>query len=158
MKRRIAYVAAGFLVFGCGARTGATAATPSGTNPPATNAPAASTARPAPAGLTSKQGRLLPETIQQVVRTNLPSMKKCYDEGVKRVPTLRGTVTTKFVIGLDGLVQSAEATTDASHPAFPDAKVEACVLKTFTALVFPKPEGGTVTVTYPLVFTPEDRE
>ena len=135
----------------CGARR------PSATPAPAPATPAVAAAPTGPASPRA-QGTLAPETIQKIVRSNLPSMKKCYDEGLGRLPKLRGTVTTKFVIGTDGLVLSSEATTDATHPAFPDAKVTACVLKTFTALVFPKPDGGTVTVTYPLVFTPEDRE
>lgn len=151
MKKRVSIFALGLMLVGCASRH------PVGPSP--TPAPSATTAAAPPTpGLTSTQGRLAPETIQKIVRTNLPSMKKCYDEGVTRNPKLRGTVTTKFVIGADGLVQSSEATTDANHPPFPDPKVEACILKTFTALVFPKPQGGTVTVTYPLVFTPEDRE
>jgi hypothetical protein len=36
----------------------------------------------------------------------------------------------------------------------PDAQVRACVAKVFEKLVFPPPEGGIVTVTYPIMFSP----
>jgi hypothetical protein len=39
-------------------------------------------------------------------------------------------------------------------PVMPDAQVRACVVKGFEKLVFPPPEGGIVTVTYPIMFSP----
>jgi hypothetical protein len=38
----------------------------------------------------------------------------------------------------------------------PDAAVVKCVVDGFRKLQFPKPEGGIVTVVYPIVFNPED--
>jgi hypothetical protein len=34
----------------------------------------------------------------------------------------------------------------------PDAEVAACVARAYTSMSFPKPEGGIVTVVYPVVF------
>ncbi|MFO0664328.1 MAG: AgmX/PglI C-terminal domain-containing protein [Polyangiaceae bacterium] len=117
---------------------------------PTSSASVATKSAPAPV--------LTPDLIKQTVQTNAKSVKLCYDEGLKRNPKLRGTVNTRFVIGADGLVKSSELHVDETHPAFPDAKVAACVLETFTALVFAKPKSGTgtVSVTYPWVLTPEE--
>ncbi len=37
-----------------------------------------------------------------------------------------------------------------------DRAVEACVIARFGTLTFPPPEGGIVTVVYPLVLNPSD--
>jgi len=96
-------------------------------------------------------GRLPPEAIQRVVRANFGRFRLCYEHGLEARPTLRGRVATRFVIGRDGAV--GVAVDDGS--TLPDEKVVACVVRTFTALSFPRPEGGTVNVVYPLVFEPE---
>ena len=36
----------------------------------------------------------------------------------------------------------------------PDARVTACTIEAFRKLAFPAPEGGIVTVTYPIMFAP----
>ena len=38
----------------------------------------------------------------------------------------------------------------------PDANVVQCVTRGFTNLSFPQPEGGIVTVVYPIIFNPGD--
>jgi hypothetical protein len=53
----------------------------------------------------------------------------------------------RFVIGRDGSVSSVRHDGD-----FPDQAVAECVSRAFSGLSFPQPEGGTVSVTYPLVF------
>jgi hypothetical protein len=40
----------------------------------------------------------------------------------------------------------------------PDSGVVSCVTRTFSTLSFPVPEGGIVTVTYPLTFTPDEED
>jgi hypothetical protein len=59
-------------------------------------------------------------------------------------------VTTSFVIGRDGAVTSA---TDAGSD-LPDPSVVSCVVRAFYGLSFPQPEGGIVTVKYPITFSP----
>jgi len=58
---------------------------------------------------------------------------------------------TKFVIDPTGHVSSQ---VDIAPPdaAVPDEVVRKCVVDAFRTLEFPPPEGGIVTVTYPLVF------
>ncbi|MRG96968.1 AgmX/PglI C-terminal domain-containing protein [Polyangium spumosum] len=75
-------------------------------------------------------------------------MRTCYEKGLQKNPSLEGRIAVRFVIGTDGKVQSAGE--DAQ--AFPDPAVARCVLDAFQALQFPQPEGGIVTVVYPIRF------
>lgn len=102
------------------------------------------------AGGMSIQGKLPAEVIARVVRARMSTFRACYADALKRSPNLRGTVKVKFTIGPDGGVRTAD---DAgSQIASPD--VVDCVRGAFRKLTFPQPEGGTVTVVYPLLFEP----
>jgi hypothetical protein len=99
---------------------------------------------------TSVIGRLPPEAIQRVIRQNFGRFRFCYENGLHVNPTLAGRVTARFAIGRDGAVLSvADGGSDISDPA-----VVSCVVRAFYGLSFPQPEGGIVTVTYPIVFSP----
>jgi hypothetical protein len=98
-------------------------------------------------------GRLAPEVIQRTVRATFGGFRLCYERALKSNPLLKGRVSVKFVIELDGHVVRAQ---DAGSE-LPDADVVACVVKQFATLVFPPPEGGIVTVVYPIIFTPGDQ-
>jgi hypothetical protein len=102
-------------------------------------------------GETSVSGRLPPEVIQRVVRSNMGRFHGCYESHLRVQPSLQGRVTTKFVIARDGTVPFA---VDAGSDV-PDASLIACIGRAFESLSFPSPEGGVVTVVYPLTLTPE---
>ena len=103
------------------------------------------------AGATSVNGRLPPEVIQRIVRQNQGRFRACYTDGLSRNPSLEGRVSVRFVIGRDGTVSNvANGGSD-----LPDPKVVACVERVFERMTFPQPEGGIVTVSYPLMFSPE---
>ena len=95
-------------------------------------------------------GRLAPEKIQAVVRAGFGSMRKCYEAGLRASPNLSGRVTIKFVINMEGDVQSAAD----EGSDYTDVTVIQCVAEAFKRLHFPKPEGGNVTVVYPSIFSP----
>ncbi|AUX24915.1 uncharacterized protein SOCEGT47_054560 [Sorangium cellulosum] len=67
----------------------------------------------------------------------------------------------RFVIGRDGKVTAADAIdvpggsppSPASAP-MPDRAVVSCVLREFKKLTSPTPEGGNITVVYPVMFSP----
>jgi hypothetical protein len=62
-----------------------------------------------------------------------------------------------FTIDRDGHVPGAGATPPAKGARrIDDRDVEACVVARFASLTFPAPEGGIVTVVYPIVFNPGD--
>jgi hypothetical protein len=95
-------------------------------------------------------GRLPAEVIQRIVRQSFGRFRACYEVGLKTNPRLQGRVSTSFVIGRDGAVSSA---TNAGSD-LPDPAVVSCVVRAFYGISFPQPEGGIVTVTYPITFSP----
>ena len=98
---------------------------------------------------TQVSGRLPPESVQRIVRQNLGRFRACYEGGLVRNPALEGRVTTRFVIGRDGAVSSVSD----GGSTLPDATVRSCVHGAFLGISFPQPEGGVVTVTYPIAFS-----
>ena len=113
---------------------------------------AATASSGAPAQTTNNVGRLPPEVIQTVVRQSFGAFRACYERGQKVNTGLRGTVAVSFVIARDGSVQSAS-----DHGStLPDASVVQCVVAGFSSLAFPPPQGGYVTVVYPIEFAPGD--
>ncbi len=103
-------------------------------------------------GATTVTGRLQPEIVQRIVRSSFGRFRLCYENGLRQNPNLTGRVSVQFVIGRDGAVSSA--TSQGSD--LPDTSVIACVVRAFATLSFPEPEGGTVAVTYPILFAPGD--
>jgi hypothetical protein len=101
-------------------------------------------------GGTSVHGRLPPEAIQRIVRQNFGRFRLCYENGLRANPSLEGRVTVRFLIDRGGAV----ATMTDGGSSLPDAVAVACVVRAFGDLSFPQPEGGTVTVDYPIVFSP----
>jgi TonB family protein len=98
-------------------------------------------------------GRLAPEEVQRVVRSQFKAMRTCYERALVKTPALEGRVAVKFVIDPTGAVSSAT-----SHPSttMPDAAVVDCVLGVFKTMKFPAPAGGDVSVVYPFDFRPSD--
>lgn len=103
-------------------------------------------------GATQVNGRLPPEVIQRIVRQNFGRFRLCYENGLRNNPTLSGRVSVKFVIDRSGAVSTASD----GGSELPDQGVIGCVVRGFTNLSFPQPEGGIVTVVYPIIFNPGD--
>ncbi len=102
------------------------------------------------AGSTTVNGRIPPEVIQRTVRQNFGRFRMCYEGGLRSNPSLTGRVSVRFVIGRDGAVsQVGNAGSD-----LPSPEVVQCVTSAFYGLSFPQPDGGIVTVIYPILFTP----
>jgi len=97
-------------------------------------------------------GWLPPAVIQHVVRSNFGRVKLCYEAALRSDPSTGGRIETKFRIALDGTVSSAVVVSSRDAGA-PDALHE-CVRGVFKALTFPPPEGGVVTIIYPLILSP----
>lgn len=102
-----------------------------------------------PEGTSVVSGRLPPDVIQRIVRQNFGRFRSCYEVGLRTNPNLEGRVVARFVIGRDGAVSNVSASGD-----LPDSQVRSCVASAFYGLSFPTPEGGIVTVSYPILLTP----
>jgi hypothetical protein len=103
-------------------------------------------------GATQVNGRLPPEVIQRIVRQNFGRFRLCYENGLRTNPNLQGRVAVKFVIDRAGSVSTASD----GGSDLPDQGVVSCVVRGFGNLSFPQPEGGIVTVVYPIIFNPGD--
>ena len=96
-------------------------------------------------------GRLPPELIQKIVRAGYGKFRVCYEHGLSRDPTLTGKVIARFVISRTGKVTNAAI---GSGTTIPDHQVAVCVVTAFYGLEFPEPDGGIVTVVYPIMLSP----
>jgi hypothetical protein len=105
-----------------------------------------------PGDTSSVNGRLPPEVIQRVIRQNFVRFRACYERGLQVDPKLAGKVTVRFEIAPDGSVSAVSK----GESTLPNKDVVACVTSAFMTISFPQPDGGKVSVIYPLVFTPSD--
>jgi len=112
-----------------------------GTHVPHANAPRE--------GTPEFNGRMPKEVIQRIVRQNFGRFRLCYQDGLRVDPNLTGRVQVKFVIDRTGAVSLAQ---DAGGSELPGNVVQ-CVVRGFNNLSFPAPEGGIVTVQYPIIFS-----
>ncbi len=101
-------------------------------------------------GNTTVSGRLPKEVIQRIVRQNYGRFRLCYEKGLAANPNLQGRVSVRFVINRNGSVSNVAN----GGSSIPDASVVNCVVRAYYGLSFPKPEGGIVTVVYPISFSP----
>jgi hypothetical protein len=107
----------------------------------------------APAGTASAQavnGWIDPPIIQRIVRHNFGRFRLCYENGLRTNPKLQGRVTVKFVIDRSGAVAMVRD----GGSTMPDQGVVQCVVHGFGGISFPQPQGGMVTVVYPIQFNP----
>jgi hypothetical protein len=101
----------------------------------------------------SVNGKLPAEVIQRIVRQNFGRFRLCYESGLRGNPGLQGRVAVKFIIDRSGAISlTADGGSD-----LPDQGVVQCVVRGFGNLSFPQPEGGMVTVVYPIMFSPGDQ-
>lgn len=103
-------------------------------------------------GPTTVSGRLPPAVIQKVVRDAYDRLRKCYETGLAKDANLEGKLVVRFVINREGKVGEV---TVAQGTTMPDKAAIECMVKEYKSLTFPPPEGGIVTVVYPIMFSPE---
>lgn len=96
-----------------------------------------------------RDANVSPELIQRLLRQNRGRFIACYEDGLRRNPSLSGRVTLSFTIGSDGSVKTAGASGDV-----PDSAVTSCMGRAVYGLSFPSTEGGIIRVNYPMTLTP----
>jgi len=133
---------------------GASACGANGSGLPARSLATSGLQTPGPGKLGAQRmsGRLPPSLIQSTVRNRYTQMGACYGQGLGRDPNIRGRITIRFVIEQDGAVRRVRI----DDSSLQDADVLRCVVAEFYRLRFPEPDGGIVTVVYPLMLTPVD--
>lgn len=91
-------------------------------------------------------GRLPPETIRRVVQSHFDDFGACYQKLAEPRPSLR--IQMHFTIGTDGKVADGHVDAEARP------ELGACANEVLSSLTFPAPEGGIVTVSFPIEFAP----
>lgn len=100
-----------------------------------------------------RMGSLDPEVIKTQVRASRPEIQRCYNKGLKRKPTLAGTIKITFTIQPSGQVTGAKVAQ--SGTTISETTFQECLRDIVSKLTFPKPNGdGMVKVTYPFRFKP----
>jgi outer membrane biosynthesis protein TonB len=99
---------------------------------------------------TGTGGKLNPAVIQEHLRASFSKLRRCYEQGVRNNAGLGGKVTVRFVIEKDGRVGNAVPVCT----SMPDPAVVACIVAEYGLIRFPRPEAGSVTVVYPVTFSP----
>jgi hypothetical protein len=77
-------------------------------------------------------------------------VKRCYVDGLKRNPDLRGKVIVRAIVDEDGAVERAE---DAGS-TLPDKTTIACVVETVSHVEFAPMVSGGTTIIVPFTFVP----
>ncbi|MEO8178942.1 MAG: AgmX/PglI C-terminal domain-containing protein [Deltaproteobacteria bacterium] len=91
---------------------------------------------------------LNPEQIGRVVRARNGAFRACYESAAARDPKLQGGVTVSFTVSPDGSVAARIASSSLDN-----ARVESCMLRTFSRLHFPSADKPT-NATFPFIFRP----
>ncbi len=103
-------------------------------------------------GSVQVRGSLDREVIRRTIQRQLNALRHCYERELQSDPKLAGRVVVRFVIDASGAVTAAVI----AESTLNNAKVEKCLLKIFSRMVFPKIDGGgQVQVNYPLTFQAE---
>lgn len=95
------------------------------------------------------QGKLSAGRVQETIQAHADEFRKCHNEGLTRHVQLTGAIVLRFTIEDSGKTSGAVALPESE---ITDQTVQSCALSTLSGLNFPAPEGGRVTVTYPLRF------
>lgn len=91
--------------------------------------------------------------VVAMIKTRLRAIQMCYEQQLRRNPTLAGKVTVEFSIQPRGNVTDVKVKENTTN----DAAVGTCVANTVSTFRFnPGPEGGAVTYAYPFVFSPQN--
>ena len=91
------------------------------------------------------------EYLRRIIQRNINSIKKRYDEGIKKQPNLEGRVQIRFVISCSGEVLMADV--DSSTPG--DTEVENCIAASIRVCKFrPPKDGEAITVKLPFQLYP----
>lgn len=91
-------------------------------------------------------------TVVRMIRTRISAIQACYEQQLRRNPTLNGKVTVEFTIQVSGGVSGVHATENTTS----DDAVANCVTGIVGRFRFnPGPADGSVVFSYPFVFAPQ---
>jgi len=95
------------------------------------------------------QGQLDRSEIQKVVNDHLHEVQGCYERQLVKDPALAGKIVSEWVITPAGTVGAVKIKSSSVR----NNEVANCIQAALKRWKFPQPKGGSVTVTYPFVFS-----
>lgn len=96
------------------------------------------------------QGFCKKSNIQSVVRRRAGAIRACYEQRLQVKKDLKGKISVRWTITLDGKVTGAAATSDSMG----DSATTNCLMRVLRRMRFEKPDGGVCVVQWPFVFSP----
>jgi TonB family protein len=91
--------------------------------------------------------------VVSTIKARLRAIQMCYEQQLRRNPTLAGKVSIEFTIQTRGNVTDVHVKENTTG----DSAVGTCVANTVSSFRFnPGPQGGSVTYQYPFVFAPQN--
>jgi len=94
-------------------------------------------------------GTLDSGSIARVVKNKMKAIQGCYEKELKRNPSLKGKIVVEFTIGEDGRIEEALTVDNTMR----NKTVASCIERVLKRARFPKPDGGSVTVEFPFIFS-----
>ncbi len=95
-------------------------------------------------------GELSQDQISAVMKRNLKALRDCYESALKRDRKLAGKLVIRFEITDEGRTADVEV----DEVSLKSGDVASCIKSRAKSWRFPKPDGGSVLVSYPIIFTP----
>lgn len=103
-------------------------------------------------GDTGGTGEFDAAVVVRTIRARLRAIQMCYENELRRDPSLAGKVTVSFTIQTTGTVTGVKASENTSG----SAGLGDCIVQTVERFRFnPGPSGGSVSFAYPFVFAPQ---
>jgi len=96
----------------------------------------------------SVEGTLARSKISRIINEHQGQIQGCYEQQLLQNPNLGGKITFEWTITRSGDVSGARQSTS----SLGSAAVSNCILGIIREMSFPKPKGGSVSVTYPFMF------
>jgi hypothetical protein len=94
------------------------------------------------------EGHLSRGEIQRVINAHIYQVQGCYERQLLKDPSLAGKVSFQWVISPSGAVSGVRV----GQSSLRSGEVTSCIQAAIQGWMFPQPEGGSVTVTYPFSF------
>lgn len=88
--------------------------------------------------------------VEKVVRQNLFQIKLCYDLALRRNENAEGLMEWKWQINSRGRTSNV----DLIKSTIQDPKLRQCIRKKISSWSFPRPDKGSVEISYPFEFSP----
>lgn len=93
-------------------------------------------------------GQLDPGQVYGVIDKSIGRIQACYEGRLRLDGGLAGRITFRWTVTMSGGVTGVQQTASTVS----DPEVATCVKRVLEGLRFPKPEGGTVEISYPFIF------